>query len=260
VLTRGVFPAASLRGNFFPYSGVTAKGRDVAINPWGESFMKTLAKFAAAAAFATTFLAGAAQAADTADVLAHANATVSDLRHDSVFGDARRNLRGARAILIVPGLVKGGFIFGAEGGEGVLLARTRHGWSSPAFYSLGSASFGLQAGLEQAQLVMIIMSDRALRAVEQSKFKFGADAGLTVITLGAGAGAATSGNMSGDIILWSKSQGIYGGITLNGSVIAPEDDTNAAFYGHDVSVPEILTGAPKNPAANRLRANLAGAF
>jgi len=222
--------------------------------------MKTTAKFAAAAALATAFFAGAAQAADTAEVLAHSNATVSDLRHDQVFGDARHALRSARAVLIVPGLVKGGFIFGAEGGDGVLMARTRHGWSDPAFYSLGSASFGLQIGLEQAQLVMIIMTDRALRAVESSKFKFGADAGLTVITLGAGAGAATSGNFSGDIILWSKAQGAYGGITLNGSVIAPEDDTNADFYGHSVTVPQILSGGPKNPAAAPLRANLMSAF
>jgi len=222
--------------------------------------MTSFAKFAAAAAFVTAFAAGAAQASDTASVLAHANATVSDLRHDAVFGDARRNLRGARAVLIVPGLVKGGFIFGAEGGDGVLLARTRHGWSDPAFYSLGSASFGLQIGLEQAQLVMIIMTDRALRAVERSKFKFGADAGLTVITLGAGAGAATSANLSGDIVLWSKAEGAYGGITLNGSVVAPQDDTNASFYRHAVSVPQILSGAAKNPAANPLRANLAGAF
>jgi lipid-binding SYLF domain-containing protein len=222
--------------------------------------MKILAKLTAAAAFATAALTGAAQAADTSEVLAHANATVSDLRHDSVFGDARANLRHARAVLIVPGLVKGGFIFGAEGGDGVLLARTRHGWSDPAFYSLGSASFGLQIGLEQAQLVMIIMSDRALRAIEHDKFKFGADAGLTVITLGAGAGAATSGNLSGDIILWSKSQGAYGGITINGSVVAPETDTNADFYGHPVAVSDILSGGPKNPAASRLRANLAGAF
>jgi lipid-binding SYLF domain-containing protein len=222
--------------------------------------MKTIAKFAAAATLSAGLFAGSAQAADTTGLLAHANATVSDLRHDQVFGDARRALRSARAVLIVPGLVKGGFIFGAEGGDGVLMARTRHGWSDPAFYSLGSASFGLQIGLEQAQLVMIIMTDRALRAVERSKFKFGADAGLTVITLGAGAGAATSGNLSGDIILWSKAQGAYGGITLNGSVIAPEDDTNAAFYGHAVSVSDILSGGPKNPAAAPLRANLMGAF
>jgi lipid-binding SYLF domain-containing protein len=222
--------------------------------------MKSLLKFAAAAALATAFFAPAAQAASARSVLAHADATVSDLRHDSVFGDARANLRHARAVLIIPGLVKGGFIFGAEGGDGVLLARTRRGWSSPAFYSLGSASFGLQIGLEQAQLVMIIMTDRALRAVERSKFKFGADAGLTVVTLGAGVGGATSGNLSGDIILWSKSQGAYGGLTLNGSVIAPEDDTNADFYGRSVEVPEILANGVSNPETKRLQANLAGAF
>jgi lipid-binding SYLF domain-containing protein len=222
--------------------------------------MKSLLKFAAAAALATGFFAPAAQASDARSVLAHADATASDLRHDSVFGDARHNLRNARAILIIPALVKGGFVFGAEGGDGVLIARTRHGWSSPAFYSMGSASFGLQIGLEQAQLVMIIMTDRALRAVERSKFKFGADAGLTVVTLGAGVGGATSGNLSGDIILWSKSQGAYGGLTINGSVIAPEDDTNADFYGRSVTVPEILHNGVSNPETKRLQANLAAAF
>ena len=198
--------------------------------------------------------------ADQSSLLASADSTVRDMRSDPTFGPSQDLLRRARAVLIVPHLLKGGFIFGAEGGDGVLLARTHHGWSDPAFYSLGSASFGLQIGLEQAQLVMIIMTDRALRAVESSKFKFGADAGLTVITLGAGAGAATSGNFSGDIILWSKAQGAYGGITLNGSVIAPEDDTNADFYGHSVTVPQILSGGPKNPAAAPLRANLMSAF
>lgn len=222
--------------------------------------MKSILKFAALAVLAAGLFAPAAQAADTRSVLAHANATVSDLRHDSVFGDARHALRHARAVLIIPGLVKGGFIFGAEGGDGVLLARTRRGWSSPAFYSMGSASFGLQIGLEQAQLVMIINTDRALRALERSKFKFGANAGLTVVTLGAGAGAASSADLSGDIILWSKSKGAYGGITINGSVVAPEDDTNADFYGRDVTVPEILHNEVSNPAARRLQANLAAAF
>ncbi|HEY4123620.1 MAG TPA: lipid-binding SYLF domain-containing protein, partial [Rhizomicrobium sp.] len=148
--------------------------------------MKTFAKLAATAAIAVSFLAAPAQAANTRDLLAHADATVSTLRHDKVFGDARGTLRNnARAVLIFPSLVKGGFIFGAEGGDGVLLRRSGRGWSSPAFYSMGSASFGFQAGLQDAQVVMIIMSDRALRSIERSKFKFGAGAGLTVVTLGA---------------------------------------------------------------------------
>jgi lipid-binding SYLF domain-containing protein len=215
---------------------------------------------AAAAVAAALFASPAAYAnADTASVLAHANATVTDLKVDPVFAGARNTIRHARAVLIVPGLVKGGFIFGAEGGDGVLLARTRHGWSDPAFYSLGSASFGLQIGLEQAQLVMFIMSDRALRGIEEGKFKLGAGAGLTVITLGAAAEGATPANLSGDIIVWSKAQGAYGGLTLNGSVVAPEGETNAEFYGHPISVPQILHTS-SNRSAERLRSNLAGVW
>ncbi|HEX4533640.1 MAG TPA: lipid-binding SYLF domain-containing protein, partial [Rhizomicrobium sp.] len=150
--------------------------------------MIRFAPFAATAVFAVALLTAPANAApDTRGLLAHADATVTDLKVDAVFGSARRTLRDARAILIVPSLVKGGFIFGGEGGNGVLMARTRHGWSDPAFYTLASASFGLQIGLEQSQLVMFIMSDRALRGIEQGKVKLGAGAGLTIVTLGAAA-------------------------------------------------------------------------
>lgn len=223
--------------------------------------MKLFAKLTAAVALTGALVATPALArTDTQELLDHSNHTISLLRHDSVFGDARHNLRGARAVLIFPNLVKGGFIFGAEGGDGVLMARTRHGWSAPAFYSLGSASFGFQAGLQDAQVVMVIMTDRALRAIEHSKFKFGAGAGLTVVTLGAGVEGATSGNLSGDIVLWSKSEGVYGGISINGSVVAPEEDTNADFYGHETDVDTILSGHAKNPAARPLQSNLGAAF
>ena len=223
--------------------------------------MKLFLHLAAVTALAIgLFCVAPAQAADEMSLLAHANATVSDLKHDPVFGNARRTLRHARAVLIVPALVKGGFIFGAEGGEGVLLARTRRGWSAPAFYTLGSASFGLQIGLEQAQLVMFIMSERALRGIEQGKFKLGAGAGLTVITLGAAAEAATPANLAGDIIVWAVAKGAYGGLTLNGSVIAPQESTNAQFYGHPVSVVDILYGRVNSPAAGPLRANLSSVW
>ena len=171
-------------------------------------------------------------------------------------GPSRDLLRRARAVLIVPQLVKGGFIFGGEGGDGVMLARTGRGWSSPAFYTIGSASFGLQVGLESAQLVMFVMSDRALHALEQSKFKFGGEAGLTVVTLGANAQGATSTNLTGDIIVWGSSKGAYGGLTLEGSVLAPKEDWNARFYGRPVSVPQILSNEAGNAAATPLRHDL----
>jgi lipid-binding SYLF domain-containing protein len=222
--------------------------------------MTRLLNWAAAAAFAVGLIGLAhapAKAADAAAILADANTTITDLKRDPVFLNARATLRNARAVLIVPKLIKGGFMFGAEGGEGVLLARTRRGWSPPAFYTLGSASFGLQIGLEQAELVMFIMSDRALRGVEAGKIKLGAGAGVTVVTLGAAGEAATPVNLAGDILAWEVAKGVYGGLTLNGSVIAPQDDTNAAFYGARVSVYDIISGRVRNPAGEPLRANLA---
>jgi len=160
-------------------------------------------------------------------------------------------------VLIVPQLIKGGFIFGAEGGDGVLLQRLGRGWSAPAFYTIGSASFGLQIGLEEARFVMFIMSERALRAVEQSKFTFGGAAGLTVITLGANAQGATSTNLTGDIIVWASSKGAYGGLTLQGSVLAPKNDANAQFYGRPLSAGQILNMPGRNPATLPLRRDLA---
>jgi SH3 domain-containing YSC84-like protein 1 len=194
--------------------------------------------------------------ADPPSLLASADSTVLAMRSDATFGPSRTLLRQARAVLIVPTLVKGGFIFGAEGGDGVMLAHNGVRWSEPAFYTLASASFGLQIGVEAAQLVMFIMSDRALRAVERDKFKFGGEAGLTVITVGANAQGATSGNLSGDIIVWASTKGAYGGLTLEGSVLAPKSEWNARFYGRPLSVPEILANWGYNPLAAPLRRDL----
>ena len=136
--------------------------------------LKTLAKLAFAAALATAVFTLPALADDKTDLLRDANRTVSHLRSDPAFGTARTMLQGAEAVYIVPKLVKGGFIFGAEGGDGVLLKRTGKGWSTPRFYGMGSASFGLQAGLQQAELVFIINSRRALAGIEKGEVKLGA--------------------------------------------------------------------------------------
>ncbi len=224
--------------------------------------MNPILKFAAAATLAVGFLAAtapgtAALASDQTAILSDARATVEDMKSDETFGPSRDLLRRARAVLIIPKLVKGGFIIGGEGGDGVLIAHNHSGWGSPAFYTMGSASFGFQIGLEQAQLVLFIMSDRALRAVERSEFKFGAGAGLTVVTVGASAEGATSGNLSGDIIVWTSAKGAYGGLTLNGSVVKPRDDWNNDFYGRTVTVHEILGSEVKNPQTDGLQRALA---
>jgi len=220
----------------------------------------TIGKWIAAAAFAASVALAAAPAAqaDEQELLANATQTAHNMKHDPAFGQARQMLNGARAVLIVPALVKGGFIFGAEGGDGVLLARTRHGWSPPAFYTMGGASFGFQAGIEKAEIVLLIMSDRALRAVQRSQFKFGAGVGLTVVTASAGAEGATAPNLTGDIVIWTSATGAYGGLTLNGTVIKEDADAAASYYGRPVTVPEILAGAVKGgPGSAALRAQLA---
>ena len=149
--------------------------------------LKHFVKLASATAVAAMVIAVPAQAeSDKGELLHDANRVVSHMRHDPAFSQAKAMLDGARAVYIVPKLVKGGFIFGAEGGDGVLLRRTAHGWSTPKFYGMGSASFGLQVGLEQAELVFIINSERALRGIEAGNFKLGANAGITVVTLSGG--------------------------------------------------------------------------
>jgi lipid-binding SYLF domain-containing protein len=219
--------------------------------------MNMLTKVAGAATFALAVIAApAALASDQLELLDHANRTVDHLKSDPAFATAANMMHSARAVLIVPRLVKGGFIFGAEGGDGVLLKRNGRSWSSPAFYSLASASFGLQIGLEQAELVFIIMTDRALRGIERSEFKIGAGAGITVVTLSSGAEGATTGQ-GGDIVVWASGTGAYGGLTFNGSVVKSRDSWNEDFYGHNAMVPDILANRVRNRASASLQKNLA---
>jgi lipid-binding SYLF domain-containing protein len=224
--------------------------------------MKRLSILSAAAVTFALAATGAssAMASDQTEVLDHATMTVDNLKHDPSFTRAHDMLRHARAVLIVPRLVKGGFIFGAEGGNGVLLERRGGKWSQPAFYTLGSASFGLQAGLEEAQIVLLIMSDRALRGIEESKFKIGAAADITVVTLSGGAEGATSGNLSGDIIAWTSATGAYGGLTFNVSVLDAKSDWDSEFYGRPATVSDIVNNRVHNPATARLRSDLASAL
>ena len=142
-----------------------------------------------------------------------------------------------------------------------MLGRIAGNWSDPAFYTLASASFGLQAGIQTAEVVTLVMSDRALKALEQDQFKFGAQAGLTVVTLGANAQAASSTALdTADIIVWSSSSGAYAGLTLEGSLVKPRDSHNEAYYGRPVTVADVLGKVGTTPGAKGLRLALLGAI
>jgi len=206
-----------------------------------------------------TVLAPAARAAsEQENLVERARIAVDDLKTDKEFGNALDLLRRARGVVIVPSLIKGGFFIGGEGGEGVLLARSGEGWSNPAFYSLGSASFGLQIGLEQAEVIILIMNDKALSAIMRNEFKIGADAGLAVVTLGSGAEAATTSAVGADIVVWASATGAYAGITIKGSILSPDKNWNTAYYGRPIAVDDIIRKPHAvNPGAGRLRQELA---
>jgi lipid-binding SYLF domain-containing protein len=205
--------------------------------------MKVIA-FAALAAIGLAALqpASAVAATEQQNLVDESRITLDHLQTDKEFGTAKELIRKARAVLIVPNLVKAGFFLGGEGGDGVMLARSGRGtWAGPAFYTLASASFGFQIGIQQAEVVMIIESDRALRALEQDQFKFGAQAGIAVVTLGSSAQAASSTALdSADIIVWSSASGAYAGVTLEGSIVKPRDSYNEDYYGHPIAVRSIL--------------------
>lgn len=173
-------------------------------------------------------------------VIDRATATIDRMRTDNTFGYGRELLGKAKAVMIVPELLKAGFFFGGEGGTGVLLARRADAsWGDPAFYIVGAASFGLQIGVESAEVVFFVMSERALRAWMEDEVKLGAKAGLTVLIVGSSAEAAATTNADVDVIAWSRSKGAYAGLTLEGSLIKPRHEWNQAYYGQPAK-PEAI--------------------
>lgn len=170
----------------------------------------------------------------------------------------QRFLTNARGVVICPSIFRMSFIFGGSGGGCVLLARDGAGsWSAPAFYSMGSGSFGLQAGVQDAELMMFIMTRRGLTAIMDSHFKFGANASLTFATLGTGVEGATTTALRADIVAVEKSSGLFAGIALQGSVLSADSVGNHAYYGQPVGVEDIAVAMRvNNPGADPLRAVL----
>lgn len=148
----------------------------------------------------------------------------------------RENLHRVKGLLIFPQILKGGFIVGASGGSGVLIAKDpEKGWSDPAFYTIGAASIGLQAGAQAAQVVMMVMTQRGLDSLLTSQLNLGAGVSITAGPVGAGAKAATA-----DIIQYALTKGAFGGVSLDGAVIKVREKLNEAYYGRPATPADIL--------------------
>nr|WP_298685469.1 lipid-binding SYLF domain-containing protein [uncultured Dongia sp.] len=157
------------------------------------------------------------------------------------FGELPGYLKRAKAVMIFPDIFKAGFVIGGEGGNGVLMVRDpSKGWSQPAFYTLAAGSVGLQVGGQLSETVFTIMSDKALNAVLNDQMKFGGDMSVAAGPIGKGVGANTTTNLEADVYAFSKTSGLFGGVSLNGAGILRKNDWNAAYYGPGVLPQQIV--------------------
>lgn len=218
-----------------------------------KAILKTIiAAIALSAAFTGAAHAGKKDKAER--LVTRAEASVKDFVADPEMSWLRDNMSKAKAVIIVPQSVKGGFIWGGSGGNGVLLAKSAKddGWTSPAFYTLGSVTFGLQIGAEVAEIILLVMTDRGKERVINSSLKLGADASIAAGPVGAGAKAQTA-----DILAFSRAKGVYGGINLEGAVIKQRDAWNEAYYGQAVRPSDIIL---RENVANTQAASLKSAL
>jgi lipid-binding SYLF domain-containing protein len=208
--------------------------------------------FVAAAAVAWAVAAVPASAASKQQKI------VDDARYvaERFAGDAslewvHDNMGRAKGVFIVPQQVKAGFIFGGSNGSGVLLARDAKSgtWSYPAFYTMSSATIGFQIGGQVAEIVLLIMTDKGMDALRSSDFKLGGDVSIAAGPVGVGAKAATA-----DVVAFSRTKGLYGGLNLEGAVVSTRREWNDNYYGRTVSPSDILFNrAASNPSADALR-------
>jgi lipid-binding SYLF domain-containing protein len=212
------------------------------------------------AAVATAVMLSAPVATAMADgsgdeIVEQAKWTVEKFLADRDYRALHRDIGRARAVLIVPGLIKAGFIFGAEFGNAVLLSRDDTGkWSYPAFYTMGAGSLGLQVGVESSEVIFLIMNQEGLEAVINHQVKLGADLSIAVGPMGTGAEASTTTNLGADIISYSKAVGLFGGVAFEGAVIGSRSSMNEEYYGRPVSPKTIVIDQlAQNPQADGLR-------
>src|SRR5580658_6829401 len=165
----------------------------------------------------------------TDDRLDHAGAVLREVMAAPDKGIPEEVLDHAKCIAVVPHLVKGGFVFGAESGRGVATCRTASGWSAPAFFTITGGSWGLQIGVEGVDLVLVIQNDRGMQHLINSKFEIGGDASAAAGPVGRHASADTDWKLNTEILTYSRAKGIFAGITLNGAAIRRDDDSTEAI-------------------------------
>ena len=202
--------------------------------------------------------AGSLKAAE--EIVAEAAFTAEKLRNNSEFSPyVKGYMKSAKAVMIFPEILKGGFFIGGEGGTGVLLARADDGtWSYPAFFGMGAASFGLQFGAQTSELMLLIMTGDGLEAILENNVKIGGDISGALGPYGAGAEASTTANLNADVIAYSVAKGAFVGFSIEGAAIFPREKLDQAFYGDGNANARsvVIDGKFANPLADPVRGEL----
>ena len=170
-------------------------------------------------------------------------------------------LADAKCIAVIPDMVKGGFVIGANHGRGVATCRTGNGWSQPAFLAITGGTWGAQIGLESVDLVMVFLGDAGAKELLQSQFKLGAEAGVAAGPLGREAQASTDWKMKNKILVYSRTKGLFAGLDLSGAAVKPDDDSTRAYYGDLIPFNQILSGrGPRNQNSTLFLTDVRQAF
>ena len=197
---------------------------------------------------------------DAIDRVENATKVVNEIMATPDKGIPQEVIDHAKCIAVVPHMIKGGFIVGANGGKGVATCRTDHGWSAPAFFTIAGGSWGLQIGVEGVDLVMVIQNDKGMQQLLNSKFQLGGDASAAAGPVGRHASADTDWKMNAEILTYSRAKGVFAGLTLDGAVVKTDDDSMVAVYGPGVTERTALTGkVPPPPEAHAFLAAIRGA-
>lgn len=203
----------------------------------------------AAAAIATTLVWTMLTAARpnpykdrNADAIRHSNAAATVF--NQIMGAPDRGIprdliKKAKAVAVFPGVVHAAFIIGARGGQGVISKRKGNGWTTPAFFNLGGGSFGAQIGGQKTDIVMLIMNDEGLNGLLEDKFEIGGEASVAAGPVGRTAAASTNATLDAGILSYSRSKGLFAGVSVKGASITPDNDLNEAVYG--VKARDILS-------------------
>lgn len=156
-------------------------------------------------------------------------------------------LDSAKCLIVVPNLIKGGFIFGGKHGRGIATCRTSNGWSAPGFVSVGGGSWGLQIGVEGVDLVMLVMNEQGLQHLLSSKFQLSGEGSAAAGPVGRHASAGTDWKMNTEMLTYSRSRGVFAGLTLEGAVVEQDNDSTRAIYHENLPFRTVLSGKTATP-------------